>query len=405
MDEISEVDRARDKSKRLKILHIAGWYPSRENPAAGVFVREHVKAAALYTNVKVLHCAGPASLGGRIWHMVEEADYALTEGIHTYRVWWRYSPTAGISRLLSVWAGMRAVDRVVASGFRPDVIHAHVFTAALPALLSGARFRVPVVLTEHYTGFLGYPPLNWRDRWLARLVGRWVRVILPVSQALRDGMERIGVRGRYVIVPNTVDVHLFEPSGNGADGVTVSFGKKRLVTVALLTPQKDIPVLLHALQILLGRRSDFVLDIVGDGPQRPDYEELAAKLGLSEVVQFHGLQPKRDVVRFLHNAAIFVLPTLCETFGVVLIEALAAGKPVVASAVGAVSEIITPEVGRVVPPGDSQALAVALDEMLDSYHQYDARALAQYARERYSYEVVGRQLYEIYVKVHSDEKV
>lgn len=391
------------RDKKLRVLFVTSWYPTKQNPVAGVFVREHAKTAALYADVAVLHCAGPASLRRGLWHVGEELDPELTDGIRTYRVWWRRSPR-GVSLLLGAWAGMRAVQQLLAWGFRPDVLHAHVYTAAPAAILAGVRLRVPVVLTEHYSGFLGYPPLSRKARWLARWAARRVKVVLPVSQALREAMQRIGIKGRYVVVPNTVNVRLFEPCLNGADGATASGGKKRLVTVALLTPEKGIPVLLRALRILRSRRSDFVLDIVGDGPQRVEYETLAQELGLGDFVRFHGLRPKREVVKFLHNATFFVLPSLCETFGVVLIEALATGKPIVASAVGSIPEIVSPEVGRLVPPGEPHTLAAVLDEMLNSYQQYEPQRLVKYAKEKYSYEVVGHQLYDIYTDVRSQRR-
>lgn len=148
--------------------------------------------------------------------------------------------------------------------------------------------------------------------------------------------------------------------------------------------------------------------IVGDGPNKQEYEQLTEALGLSDVVQFHGLlQTKPEVAKFMRQCDIFVLPSLVETFGAVLIEAIACGKPVVATDSGGPKEIITDEVGRLVPPGDPDALAKALDYMLDHSEDYPSQRIAEYARERYSYQVVGKELERVYkaiLKGESDEQ-
>lgn len=144
---------------------------------------------------------------------------------------------------------------------------------------------------------------------------------------------------------------------------------------------------------------DFVLEIVGDGPNRSEYENLCHKLELQDVVHFHRLKTKQEVAEFMKECDIFILPSLFETFGVVLIEALACGKPVIATDIGGPNEIVTDEVGKLVPPGNSKALARAIEYMLDHYQEYISENIAQYAQQRYSYEAIGNKWNEIYKSV------
>lgn len=377
------------KEKRLRILHIAGWYPSENNPVAGIFVKEHVKATALYSDVVVLYSEGVAKRIREIYQVKENVE----DGIRTLRVYYRKSPIPKTSYLVYLWSMFQAFSRLMKEGFRPDVIHAHIYSAGVPAVLIGKRYRIPVVITEQFTGF-PRGLVRGLERLKAKFAFERAAVVCPVSDYLRKHIEQLGIKARFQVIPNVVDTSLFFPPD--ASPLRPD-GKKRLLTVALLTPKKGIPYLLEALARLKEKRADFVLDIVGDGPNKQEYEQLTETLGLSDVVQFHGLlQTKPEVAKFMRQCDIFVLPSLVETFGAVLIEAIACGKPVVATDSGGPKEIITDEVGRLVPPGDPDALAKALDYMLDHAEDYPSQRIAEYARERYSYQVVGKELERVY---------
>jgi glycosyltransferase involved in cell wall biosynthesis len=222
-------------------------------------------------------------------------------------------------------------------------------------------------------------------------------LVCPVSEYLKKHIESYGIRARFHVVPNLVDTSLFTPIEKA---FTREDNRKRLLLVALLDPKKGVPYLLKALARLKEKRDDFVLDIVGNGQNRSEYEELASKLGLKDSVHFHGrLETKDEVAEFMERCDVFVLPSLFETFGVVLIEAMACGKPVIATDIGGPNEIVIKEVGELVPPGDSESLAKTIDYMLDHYQEYDSEAIAGYARTRYSYEAVSREWNRVYKAV------
>ena len=157
--------------------------------------------------------------------------------------------------------------------------------------------------------------------------------------------------------------------------------------------------LLAALAILARRRRDFVLDIVGNGPDREEYEKITDRLGLEKFVRFHGLKTKKEVAKIMRECSFLVQPSLVETFGVTVIEAMASGKPVVATDLPVFREKITMGRGILVPTGDNAALAGAIDTMLDRYQSYDPEDLAQYVRRNYSYEIIGKKLNKIYHNV------
>lgn len=376
--------------RRLKILFLTEWYPHSRRPMAGLFVQEHARAVQHYADVSVLHCAGPDPSVRGLWALEQESEPGLTEGIPTYRVWRR--PLPGPTAIPYSWSTIRACHRIMASGFRPDLIHAHVFYAGVPAVILGAIHRIPVVISEHWSAF-PRKRLNSRAILLARFAFQRAKAVLPVSYALQEALESYHIKANYQVVPNVVDTSLFFPPAK--DGRPN--GDKRLLCVARMDPRhnKGHPVLFRALVQLQRQRTDWHLDLVGDGPAQTEYETMVHDLGLTGKVAFHGLKPKPEVAEFMRRADVFVLPSLWENLPCVLIEALASGLPIVSTETGGIPEIVDAESGILVPPGDANKLAVALDRMMSLLDEFDRQAIAKKAT-RYSSESVGSLIHAIY---------
>jgi glycosyltransferase involved in cell wall biosynthesis len=383
----------------VNVVFFTSWYPTRALAYGGVFVREHAKAVrAAGHRVVVLHLAGPrADRVGGLWTMEEEVDPSLSEGIEAYHVFHRGFPVRGTSYGLYLRSGIGAYRRLREKGFTPDVIHAHVYGAGVPAAFVAGRSRVPLVITEQFTGFPRRTLSRTEARKARYAYGRAARA-LPVSRHLQQAIESYGIRGPFEVVPNVVDTSLFFPPdvGQPEEG-----SERRLIFVGNLEPSqhKGFPTLLQALIRLRDRRSDWRLDVIGDGPERGAYERSAAAAGLEEKVIFHGSQPKSVIAEMMRAAAVFVLPSRFDNLPCVVVEALASGLPVVSTTVGGIPELVDATSGTLVPPDDPSSLADALEQTLATVDEYDRKAIARAARDRYSLEVVGRQLDRIYGSV------
>lgn len=381
--------------KRLRVLFITAWYPDKDHPVAGTFVREHAKAVLLYDDVVVLHCCGrdPKYDYKRLWRMEKETDEALAEGIPTWRLWQMPMRVAVLCDLILVCSILWAFRRIVAGGFRPHIIHAHVYEAGLPAVIVGKLRRIPVVVTEHFTGF-PRRVLKRRAIRRARMAFRSADRVTPVSKSLQNAIEGYGIQARFQVVPNVVDTRLFRPSRASLPRSVL----KRLLVVGVFSSArtKGIPYLLKALAQLRRHRDDWRLDIVGDGPVRAEYMRLAESLGLGDKATFHGLKPKSEVAELMRASDLVVVPSVFETFSVVAAEALATGTPVLATRCGGPEEFVTDAVGRVVRPGDTQALQEGLDYMLSHLDRFVPVEICRYAVERFSPERVGQQLHAVY---------
>lgn len=375
------------EKRRLKILFLPAWYPTKENQAAGVFVKEHAQAVALYNDVTVLYDEG---VGKHVNGLYEIVSDKTEDRIRTIRIRHKKSLVPKTSYFIYLWSIFKAFRKLMREGWRPDIIHAHVYSAGVPAVILGKIYKIPVVITEHWTGF-PRRILRTFDILRARFAMNRAKILLPVSQNLKEAIESYGIKNRFQIIPNVINMEMFYPPTSQHRSE-----KKRILLVALLSPAKGIPYLLQALAQLKENRQDFVLDIVGDGPNRQEYEELTEKLELGEMVKFHGLKSKPEVADYMRHCDFFVQPSLFETFGVTYIEAMACGKPIVATALPVLQEKISEDRGVLVPLKDSNALSEAIDYMLDHYQDYSSKNISKYVKEKFSYEVVGNRLNGVY---------
>lgn len=373
-------------SRRLHVVVMPEWYPSAAHPVAGVFVRDQARAVSGRHDVTVLtHDDGSPSAALASW-----ADRVEGE-LRTIRVRTAGGPGTTTGRVAFVAAATRVLAGLRREGHPADLLHAHVFSAGVLALLI-SRGRLPVVLSEHHTDFMEGKVRGY-DAGLARLAMRRADLVCPVSPLLERHLRVLEPRGRYEAVPNVVDVNAFAAPRKGRAG-----GPVRLVVVALLSPQKGIEYLLRALPALREAVGDVRLDVVGDGPSRAELEALASREASPGVVTFHGLQGRERIAELLHASDVFVLPSLVESFGVVLVEALAAGLPVVTTREVGLAPVIEAGLGEVVPARDVTALAQALERVVSSLDRFPAEEARRVA-QGYRAAAVARRWDDIYSRV------
>jgi len=375
---------------RLKILFIPTWFPSKQNMALGIFIKEHARAVSLYNDVVVLY---NELIDHPTKHLYKIEDN-IEDGIRTLRLRYRKSSVPRTSYFLYLWSIFRGFRKLMYEGWKPDIIHANVFSAGVPAVILGKIYKIPVVITEHWTGFPRHV-LGKYDILKVRFAFNKAKIILPVSKDLEEAIKSYNIKNKFEIVPNVVNTKIFYPSLRQK----YSNEQKKILLVALLSPQKGVSYLLQSLAKVGQKRQDFILDIVGDGPNRVEYEKLTKNLGLNGYVKFHGLKSKSEVAEFMRKSDFFIQPSLCETFGVGYVEAMACGKPIIATRLSVLQEIINKNIGILVPPKDIEALTNAINYMLDHYRDYSSEKISQYAKKNFSYKVIGKKIDDIYRKI------
>ncbi|HVL18655.1 MAG TPA: glycosyltransferase [Gemmatimonadales bacterium] len=259
------------------------------------------------------------------------------------------------------WARLPALVQQIRRE-RAAVFHAHLTwpLACRMGLLGAALARVPAVVATAQL-FVDLPPSGWttmQHRVVSACVDRYLAVSRQVAAQLR---ERFGVRADKITqVPNAVALDRFPRAVSPAPARPADpAAPQTVLTVARLDPQKGLHHLVAAAALVPEAR----VMVVGEGPERPALETEIARLGLGDRVHLLGF--RSDVPDLLAASDLFVLPSLFEGLPLSILEAMAAGKPVVATAIGGNDEaVVDGATGLLVPPGDPQALADAIRALL-----------------------------------------
>lgn len=326
----------------------------------------------------ILHYTDSADFGG-----AEQALLHLLAGLDRRR--WRsllvYHPAPGLAPLLEGArrlgvpvlpapplplgrTGARRIPGFVGRirGIKPDVFHAHLTwpLACKYGLLSAILARVPVIVATLQL-FVDLPydrSTRLQQRLIARGIGRYIAVSRESAARLRDAFRLPA--GKIEVIHNAVPTRPFARAADPELHATQGRGGPPVVlTVARLDAQKGLPYLLEAATLV--PEAAFV--IAGDGPERARLEALARDLGLGDRLVFLGR--RGDIPALLASCDLFVLPSLYEGLPLAVLEAMAAGKPVVATAIGGTDEAVAHgETGWLVPPGDPAALAGAIRALL-----------------------------------------
>lgn len=290
----------------------------------------------------------------------------------------------GFAGALEAWlrAGRKAFDAYCRANGSPDLVHAHgrFLNAGALAVEIDRMAGVPFVYTEHSSFFhRKLAPPAARDI-LSHIVDR-ASIFCAVSAALVREVETFLGRRLHdaVITPNVLD-EIFESTATVPAPTGRGFA---FVTIAALYPYKGLDVLLHGFKQAFGDDDRYRLNIIGDGPLRQELQGITAALGLEAQVTFAGTRSKPDVLTAIDGSHALVLSSRIETFGVVLIEALARGRPVIATQCGGPSDIVGPDDGILVAVDDVAQLATAMRTIAQTADSYDGDRIRDRALQRY----------------------
>jgi nucleoside-diphosphate-sugar epimerase/glycosyltransferase involved in cell wall biosynthesis len=361
--------------------------------------------------------AGLVRRGHRVTVFTRRDGTELPERVHTEAgyevVHLDAGPPAAISKD-ALWAQMPTFSAALAEHLRADppaLLHAHFWMSAWAA--DHARpSSMPLVVTFHALGVVKRRHQGADDTSPVERIGVERAVAAAASRILatctdeRSELAALGVaRSQVSVVPCGVDLEQFSPNPTDSDHLRVP-GRRfrhRLLAVGRLVPRKGFEVAIGA----LARLPDTELIIVGGGDASSDFERerlvwCAEQLGVADRVQLIGQAARPDMPALLRSADVVVCSPWYEPFGLVPLEAMACGVPVVASAVGGLQDTVANGVtGVLVPPQDPDRLAEAVRPLLDSAdlrHRFGQAGLDR-ARSRYSWTQVASETDAVYSEV------
>ena len=337
------------------------------------------------------------TLADKLFHQDKSVEHEAISGIRLVRVEGFYYYRPSLLRNWFGWlrGGSVAYEAYVSRYGKPDILHAHnLYPAGLLAHRLSRRLGIPFVVTEHSSWYgREILPSGLLPRLRqAALAASAMLVVSPALGAILE--EKLGIpSSRLQAVPNVLDDLMVVSPSRRAD-------RRRdeivFLSIGDLVPVKNHELLINAFARAFGSDHRYKLRICGGGALADGLAALVAKLGIDQQVSVWGRLSREEVLSELDNCDVFVLSSDVETFGVVLIEALSRGRPVVATLCGGPASIVEPEDGLLVPVRDVAAMARALETMANTAKSYDPALLRQRAIQRFGGDTIARQLTRIY---------
>ncbi len=353
------------------------------------FRREGLNAGVAYADARSLRrgLSLPALLQHRFQPIYCEERTIPTVRILGWNTLGQYTPGALLWVRWLVSAGQYYIRRY---GL-PDIIHAFQGRwAGYAAYLLSRRYRLPYVITEHESYFEERKIPCSALPFLCTMYRRAARVI-AVSRAMARAMREVCAPERIIVIPNMVDTRLFCPPVAPRTAAPFIF-----LSVARFARVKRLDLLIQAFHRAFAGDPQVRLRLVGRGPEAVAMSRLVHKLSLEGQVHFCGELPHEQVKDEMQRAHCLVLCSDVETFGIVLIEALACGLPVIATQCGGPEDVLSEEIGLLCERNDPEALAAALRHLRDNAHRYSPSALHDFAEQRFGEQAVTARVLSVY---------
>lgn len=371
------------------ILIIPSWYPSNAEDVGGSFFREQALALK-----KAGYNVGIITPALRSIHQRKSfigrygAEFNMDCDMPTYRLHglklFPYSQRMNLAywEIMGLWL----FDKYVKKHGLPDVVHVHsMIYGTTWALAIKKKYNIPFIITEHSTEYA------------LSTISPYLLAYLKQASTHADGNFAVSTSlatllshtfscipgAEWKVLPNLVSDRFFDVKETKA--VFKSDSNFVFLNVAVLLKKKGHETLIRAFSKVFAGDKSILLKICGDGPERENLIELVEQLNISSQVVFLGEGSRERVVSELMQADVFVLSSKYETFGVVLVEALAMGLPVVSTACGGSQDIVREgEDGFLVPVDDIDAMAQTMLKMKENRSAFDSKSISESCKNRFS---------------------
>ncbi|EHU3348674.1 glycosyltransferase [Acinetobacter baumannii] len=381
----------------MHILILPSWYPNFKGDINGSFFREQAlalkengnKVGVIYPQIRSLRDIKGIFIKPYGCH-VENDDGVLTLRWHSVNFFFKFP---NLARKQWINCGLRLFKEYIKKNGKPDVIHVHsLLNSGYLAFEIYKKYNIPYVITEHSSAFArGLVPSSVFSS-LSNVVAHSSKCI-AVSKIFCRFLEQNFVGTVWNYIPNIVNNVFLKEKLYSNTGVF------ELINICFLNKNKKVDLIIRAFAKALMQQPNLKLKIGGDGPERINLENLVQELNISHAVTFLGLLSREEVRVRINKASAFILGSDYETFGVVVVEALALGKPVISTKCGGPESIIQPEVGYLVEKNSIDEMAEAIINLYNNYDNYQAENIRKYCERSFSEQAVVDQLQNLYLSV------
>jgi glycosyltransferase involved in cell wall biosynthesis len=377
----------------MTILLLTHSYPDERIKWRGLFIRDQVLAlSALYDVIVVYFRVDYSHLAPFLKSsFLKRQSGRITE----------YEVTTGksfpvINQLKYLKDTYRFITKEILSRNKIDIIHSHLsYPAGFLGTIIQKRKEIPCVLTEH----------SWINKYFRSRIHRLcvlytlkhASAVVSVSQALKDDMNHYCKR-QICVIPNVIEMKKFSVSGTLKKDNKLNIG----ILGGMGNYRKGLDILIRAVSFL--NDLELTVHIGGDGKLLSRFKDLAKELDVAGRCIFYGEIKPESVQDFYSKLDVYVLPSRDETFGVVVVEAMASGLPVIATRCGGPEEIITEETGVLVEKENPQEFARAIRSVAGNPGSYNREAIRNYVLKKYSPDIFAASISEVYQELLRNTK-
>lgn len=385
----------------MKICVVSNGYPSKKEPQRGCFELDQAQALKKAGNdVDILYLDGSFRL---FWRKIGVKHFEDDFGINVYRLF--LFPLFLFSKVLSNFLYLKLqqklflylFDKYVADKGIPDVIYAHFLPNMAQSIVIKNKYDCPVVGIEHWS-VLNNSMLTDYVRFLGDSTYCRLDALITVSCSLQKMLNK-HFRQESVVIYNMVsDIFMNTPINATLNG------KIKYVATGSLIHRKGFDLLPKAFANLNLPKDKWEMNIIGGGEERENLQKQINDLDLQDNIHLLGQKTKSEIVSILKDSNVFILPSRNENFSVAVLEALACGLPVISSICGGIRECISDFNGLLFTVDDVDALADTIKYMFENYQLYDRANIAEDCKNRFSPDVIARQLTDVFEKIIDKSK-
>ncbi|OES44938.1 glycosyltransferase [Domibacillus iocasae] len=377
----------------MKVLIVPSWYPTEISSISGVFFQE--QALALQENGLDITVAYPEIRSLKSFKKFQSKGgihYELEKGLKTYRYrGYNYLPRmkGQIRKKFLEWFEV-LFNKIVEEHGKPDIIQAHsILWGGWASAQVAKKYNIPLIITEHSSLFTRNLIADSQKKYIKEALDI-ADEIITVGPTLKEKISEYTAK-KIIIIPNSVDMTKFYP-----EKINNKSGMFQFFSLAFLTPNKGMDILIKAFSKAFPDDDEVKLVIGGDGQERNRLEMLVKELEIESKVKFLGLLTRERTIHEMKKCNSFVLASKSETFGVVYIEALACGKPIISTRCGGPDMIVNENNGLLVDVDDIEELAAALKSMVRDYKSYSEQEIVEDCKNRFSEKAVSKQLISLF---------
>ena len=367
-----------------KILVITTWFPNNQEPSKCIFNKNIVEAQFKYNDCSITIISPIPHLPGlklsfvpkRFKRYINLPYKEITDSYRIFRP--KYFKLPGVLSSKIDWiAYLKAVKRVIEKeNIDFDIIHTHgLFPDSYVGALVSDIYKKPLVVHLHDSYIKDiYKKHSKKIDFTFKQASALVPVSEFQSKMIQD-MSKSDVKGKTAVVYNGIDISSFSIDRD----VSESESTKKIIFIGGNYKGKGLDTLLNAIS-LIKDKSDLKLDIYGGKLNDKEFLDLVDALQIKNNVCFKGVLPNNHLAELIPTYSFLVLPSIYETFGIVLIEAMACGLPVISTRITAIPEIVSNEdVGLLVEPNNPKELALAIEKALTK--KWDRQYISKFAKK------------------------